>query len=160
MNSFQRDLERIYDSWGKGLFTCALAVTGCRDLAEDALQEAFTRLLRMERAPQNLKAYVFQSVRNTAIDLVRKNQNTIPLSEDYIFNSSDNPRTQTEKREFQTRVAAALKALSEDERETIVQHLYADLTFDEIAGMRQKPPGTVASWYRRGIEKLRQLLEE
>lgn len=29
----------------------------------------------MERAPQNLKAYVFQCVRNAAIDLIRKNQN-------------------------------------------------------------------------------------
>jgi RNA polymerase sigma-70 factor (ECF subfamily) len=160
MKSFQRDLERIYDSWGKALFTYALAVTGCRDLAEDALQEAFTRLLRMERAPDNLKAYAFQCVRNAAIDLVRKNQNTVPLPEDYIFNSSDNPRTQAEKREFQARVAEALKTLSEDERETIVQRLYADLTFEEIAGMRQKPLGTVASWYRRGIEKLKELLEE
>jgi DNA-directed RNA polymerase specialized sigma24 family protein len=62
MNSFQRDLERIYDHWGAALFTCALGVTGCRDLAEDALHEAFTRLLRMERTPQNPKAYVFQYV--------------------------------------------------------------------------------------------------
>jgi len=160
MKSFQRDVEKIYDSWGKGLFTCALSVTRRRDLAEDALHEAFARLLQMERAPDNLKAYAFQCVRNAAIDIVRKNQNTVPLPEDYIFNSSDNPRREAEKREFQTRVAAALKALSEDERETIIQRLYADLTFEEIAGMRQKPLGTVASWYRRGIEKLKELLEE
>jgi len=55
MKSFQRDLKRIYDSWGKGLFTCALSVTGRREMAEDALHEAFARLLQMERAPDKLK---------------------------------------------------------------------------------------------------------
>ena len=49
--------------------------------------------------------------------------------------------------------------LSDDERETIVQHLYADLTFQEIADLRERPIGTIASWYRRGIEKLKGLLE-
>jgi len=33
------------------------------------------------------------------------------------------------------------------------------LTFQEIATLREAPLGTVVSWYRRGLEKLRQKLE-
>jgi len=50
--------------------------------------------------------------------------------------------------------------LSEDESETIVQHLYGNLTFREIAEIREAPLGTITSWYQRGLEKLRAELEE
>ena len=51
-----------------------------------------------------------------------------------------------------------LQQLSSDERETIVLKIYGDLSFHEIADLRQIPLPTVASWYRRGLEKLKTFL--
>ena len=83
-----------------------------------------------------------------------------PIREDDIFESGDNPRESAEKKEFQRRVSQGLLTLSENERETVVQHLFADLTFREISELCETPIGTVTSWYRRGLEKLRSQLEE
>jgi len=152
-------MEGIYDQYGSQLFTCALAVTGCPGLAEDAMHEAFCRGFRLTEIPRNLKAYMFRSVRNAAIDQLRQRRRTRNLSEDYVFASSEDPGELAELKQFRRRVAEALLKLSRDERETIVQHLYADLTFQEIADLRERSIGTIASWYRRGLGKLKDYME-
>jgi len=53
-----------------------------------------------------------------------------------------------------------LAQLRDDERECIVLKLYSGLSFKEIAQTRSALPNTVASWYRRGIQKLRNHFEE
>lgn len=152
-------LETIYREYRQPLFTCALAVTGCPGQAEDAIHEAFCRLLVMERIPSDLKAYVFGAVRNAAIDQLRRNPSMESGDCESIFDPDDGPRQTAGKSEFAAHVHEALLTLSGDERETIVEHLYSALTFREIAEMRAAPLGTVTAWYRRGLEKLRQRLE-
>jgi RNA polymerase sigma-70 factor (ECF subfamily) len=160
MRKLRREMERVYDQHGSQLFTCALAVTRSPELAEDAVHEAFCRGLRLTQEPRNLKAYMFRSVRNAAIDQLRRRSRLTSLTEEYIFDSSAGPSDVAEQRQFARHVAQALLKLSDDERETIVQHLYADLTFQEIADLRERSIGTIASWYRRGIEKLKNLMEQ
>jgi len=159
MRTLRREMERIYDQHRSQLFTCALAVTRRPELAEDAIHEAFCRGLRLTEVPRNLKAYMFRSVRNAAIDQLRRRRRTSSLTQDYIFDSSAGPGELAEQRQFKRLVARALLKLSKDESETIVQHLYADLTFQEIADMRERSIGTVTSWYRRGLTKMKDYLE-
>ena len=123
------------------------------------MHEAFCRLMRLRRRPEHLRAYAFRCVRNAALDLVRQETRTGPLEEDSIFDPARGPRDVAQEREFQDRVHEALGALSANERETIVQHLWGDLAFREIAEVRERSLGTVTSWYRRGLAKLRERLE-
>jgi RNA polymerase sigma-70 factor, ECF subfamily len=153
-------LAQIYREHRQGLFTCALTITRCPERAEDAIQEAFCRLFRSSVRPRRLKAYVFRAVRNAALDqLVRNPACDQPLPE-FVFAASPGPADAMAGGELRQQAAAALVALAPDECETIVQHLYGGLTFREIAEVRQIPLGTVTSWYRRGLEKLRAKLEE
>ena len=68
----RRELERLYRECGQQLFTCALAITCSPSRAEDAVHDAFCRLLRGQAATgteaADLKAYAFRAVRNAAID--------------------------------------------------------------------------------------------
>ena len=152
-------MEIVYDEYSSQLYTCALSITGCCGLAEDAIHEAFCRGLRLKKIPGNLKAYMFRSVRNAAIDQLRKRSRVRSLAEDFIFDSSAGPDEMAEMKQFRRQVAETLMKLSKDERETIVQHLYADLTFQEIADIRERSLGTVTSWYRRGIAKMKDYME-
>ena len=156
--SLKSELEKLFDEYGQALYTCALSVTGCPGFAEDAVQEAFFRVVRVGTVPDNLKAYVFRSVRNIAIDQLRRNARIVEMNQDFIFESSG-PVEDLEAKEFKHRVAEVLQMLSADERETIVQHLYGGLTFREIAEMRGDPVGTVASWYRRGLARMKAHME-
>jgi RNA polymerase sigma-70 factor, ECF subfamily len=159
------ELERIYCQCRQQLFTCALAITGSPAQAEDAVHDAFCQLLRRQAALNDapavdLKAYAFRAVRNAAIDRMRQKMKTTPQPlPDFIFDPTPDQSTSTEASDFQRQVVELLGGLSVDERETIVQHVWGELTFQEIAVVREAPLGTIASWYRRGLEKLRHELE-
>ena len=113
----------------------------------------------MRRRPRRLKVYVFRSVRNAAVDELRRGQMTEMLNESFIFDRQAEPDEAAIRSEFQGHVAEALLSLSQDERESVVQHLYCDLTFREIAQLRGVSINTVSSWYYRGLNRLRGLLE-
>jgi RNA polymerase sigma-70 factor, ECF subfamily len=155
-------LDRIYLENRQQLFTCALAITRSPELAEDAVQEAFCRLFRLDRKPRHPKAYVFRAVMNAARDQVRRLPPASAAAEagESIFDPRPGPPDLAEGWDLRRQVARALEGLSEDERETVVQRIYGGLTFREIARMREAPMGTVAAWYRRGLEKLKRRLEE
>ena len=154
-------LERLFREYGTHLFVSALAVTGCAERAEDAVQEAFCRLFRLRHRPRHLKAYVFRSVRNAAVDQLRRDPpGELQITEALFDPGKNDPGKTAAENEFKHSVALAMKSLTEDQRETVINHLYADLSFREIAMAREISVNTVSSWYRRGIEKLLTLLEK
>jgi RNA polymerase sigma-70 factor (ECF subfamily) len=153
-------LEKLFRRYSSELFVCALAVTGHSERAEDAVQEAFTRLFRLEYCPRHLKAYVFRAVRNAAVDQLRRQQPCGFEFSQSLFDPADGPGKAAVKNELKRSVAEAIGSLSADQRETVINHLWAGLTFREIALSRQLPLNTVKSWYRRGIERLARLLEK
>ncbi len=159
MQALAAELEAIYERSGARLYACALAVTASGSLAEDAVHNAFQRTLKLERRPKHLDAYLFRSVRNAAIDLMRKEGRLTPLEPDMIFECSATQETHVDRAEMLDRVSAGLANLAANERETIMEHLIAELTFREIAELRDRSMGTVTSWYRRGLKKLRDSLE-
>ena len=151
-------LVEVFREHDQRLFTSALVITGSPERAEDAVQEAFYRLFRLRAEPRDLKAYVFRSVRNAALDERRRSSSVGTELGDAIFEPGDGPSDTAATRELVQEVTQAMTQLSEDERETIINHLYEDLTFREIAEIREVSINTASSWYRRGIEKLQRQL--
>ena len=153
-------LEDFYRAYRQQLFTYALAITRCPERAEDAIQEAFYRLFRLTPEPAAVKAYVFRAVRNAALDQSRRAARAgETIVGDSLFDPEPGPQEETAARELRERAAAALRQVSDGEREAIVLHLYGDLTFREIAELCAVPLGTVTARYQRGLRKLRELME-
>lgn len=146
-------LEDLYKTTRHEFFTYALAITGNIPQAEDAIHSAFERLLSSKRRPLNLRPYAFRSIRNAALDQRSK---PTPESVVPITTNNDDPRRVSEHNE----VEEMLKRLSDNEAEAITLKLYGGLSFREIGNVCDVPLHTAASWYRRGIEKLRTLYEE
>jgi RNA polymerase sigma-70 factor (ECF subfamily) len=157
--SLRGALERLFREQNVQLFISALAVTGCPERAEDAVQEAFYRLFRLQCRPRRLKAYVFRCVRNAAVDQLHRSRPAVEIDDDFIFDCGEGPEQTAERNEFRKRVVVALRELSGDERETIISHLFGGLTFREIAIVRETSVNTAWSWYRRGMKRLRRILE-
>lgn len=151
----REDLTKLYDIAGDQLFRCALAVTTSSDLAEDAVHDAFVKVYRLGETPNNLKAYMFRAVRNAAVDIVRRQAKAVQPTSDQLFETSGQVEQLADNGLDMEAVTAALASLSGDERETILSHLIAGQTLREIAEHRDRPIGSIATWYRRGIEKLR-----
>lgn len=150
-------LRAFYVGSRQQLYTYAISITSNRESAEDAIHDVFQRLLRLERLPAELRPYVFRSVRNAALDTLRRTK----ARSDSVFES--NPAVDAaDPREPAPFKAGELEQwlhlLSLDERETIVLKIYDEFTFQQIADLRQVPLPTVASWYRRGLDKLKTII--
>lgn len=148
-------IRKFYEQHRQGLFSYALTLAGDRARAEDAVHAAIEKLVARPLLPLNLKLYTFRCVRNAAVSAWRKNESR---REDYFeieslpANSPDRGRAE--------RLEAALAGLGDDEREVVTLKIFDELTFREIAAIRGANQNTVASHYRRGIEKLRELCAE
>jgi RNA polymerase sigma-70 factor (ECF subfamily) len=160
------DLAEIYARHRQGLFTLALSITRCAAQAEDAVHDAFARLFRAReresgRAVDDPVAYVFAAVRAAAIDQLRRAQRfekaakQRPVS---IFVEDPEARATTAERAES--VSRALDSLAPEQREIVVLRVYAGLSFAQIAGILAEPLPTVASRYRRSLERLKQHLEK
>jgi len=150
-------LRTFYLRHRQELFSYALSITRNRATAEEAVHTAFVRLLEKPRAPLKLKAYVFRSVRNAAIDQWREER---AGRDAYLELAADpggdgGPADRVGEDEALYR---ALFQLSGDERECIVLKIHQGLTFREIAAVRGVSINTAASWYRRGLDKMRAAL--
>ena len=157
----QQQLERIYREHRQGLFTLALSITRCPELAEDAVQEAFARLWRSAVMPEgDVVSYVFASVRNAALDQTRSRRTPgRPPTSIYDVDpvTPDSVAIDAERRQC---VRRAVDALPTRQREAVVMRLYAGLTFRQIAEILGEPLQTVASRYRRALEQIRQSVEK
>lgn len=156
------ELEQLYCQHRQTLFSLALTVTGCAELAEDAVHEAFVRLCRQDARPKgSFAAYVFAAVRHAAIDCRRRQARQKALVESVFeesaarFADHTNPNASAEELSHLTRL---IDALEETIREIIVMKTFGNLTFDEIGQVLKMPGATVATRYRRALLKLEEQL--
>ena len=167
----ETDAGRLYARHRQGLYTLALSVTGRPERAEDAVQEAFARVCRSPAVLAGAGdpvAYVFAAVRNAAVDQVRRpgvTGETIadgrclpPVS---IFNGHvEGPEAAALGAERERSVAAAVEGLPDEQKEVVVLRVYGGLTFAQIAEVTEAPLATVATRYRRALERLKRRLEK
>ena len=147
-------LRSLYAGRRQQLFTYALSITHDRESAEDVIHQVFQRLLKKGALPQNLLPYVFRSVRNAALDDLRRTR----VRASSLFDETemgDSFPSPAGGALLASELEEALNAVSCDEREVIVLRIYNALTFQEIADLRDLPLSTVTSWYRRGLETVK-----
>jgi RNA polymerase sigma-70 factor (ECF subfamily) len=156
-------IEEIYRQHRNGLFTLALSITARPESAEDAVHDAIVRLCRTGKRPSGDQvAYVFAAVRNAAMDQKRRLRSLaagavsiFEVAEPIAGEDSESAMDQVERTRT---VDAAIANLSDEQREAVVMHLYSGLTLAQSAAVLDVPLQTLASRYRRGLEKLREQL--
>lgn len=156
-NPVRPTLESIYREHRQGLFSVALSITRRADRAEDAVHDAFARLCRGDKTMTgDPVAYVFAAVRNAAIDITRKrgesSADLLDQTTVLAANTSEGALIASESNEC---VRAAVESLPVDQREVLVMKLYSGLTFEQIGQAMGEPLSTVASRYRRALDKLK-----
>ncbi len=167
MSDLRSELESIYREHAKGLYSLALSITCCTDLAEDAVHDAFVGMCRRKHRPTTrLTPYVFAVVRNAAIDLRRNNGRQQRLCES-IFNGRVplaagpvSPPDDLLTAERDEALRHAIEELSSQDRETVILKVFSGLTFEEVGQVLSVSPKTIATRYRRALIKLEQRLDD
>jgi RNA polymerase sigma-70 factor (ECF subfamily) len=163
----QSALEEIYSATSAKLFGICLRILGDRKEAEDALQDVYVNLWqRADRYdPERASpiSWLATFARNRAVDRLRTGkirQGAVPVEEAAPIPDAaplaDSLLIDAEK---STQIHACLETLEERQRGAIRAAFFDGYTYAQLAENADVPLGTMKSWVRRGLQKLRACLE-
>lgn len=135
--------------------------------AEDVLQEGFCAIWRKAGSFDDRlgspMTWAVLILRHKAIDRLRVRQRTEKIAERALAwageDFDDSSAQQPAMRERSTLVRGALQALPEEQRGALELAFFSHLTHEEIATRLETPLGTIKARIRRGLLRLRDLLE-
>jgi RNA polymerase sigma-70 factor (ECF subfamily) len=133
--------------------------------AQDIAQEVFLRCWRTQEnlaEIRDLRAWIFRVGLNAAKDLQRSawRRRVRPLlGEEIMLADGVAPGQALEDEESVKRIRQALLGLRPEEKEIFLLRQNGELTYQEIAHMRNCPVGTVKTQMRSALEKLRKVLD-
>ena len=160
----------LYESTSPKLFGFALRILHRRELAEDVLQESFAAVWHSARdyrphlsAPMTWMATI---VRNKAFDALRAADHAIEIDgndfEEAVLRALEDPgATPIEALQISRdakALAACMSELDSVHRQVVGMAFFHDLSHSELAQQLALPIGTVKTWIRRSLERLRTCL--
>lgn len=167
----QAAFRALYRATAAHLLGLAYGILGRRDRAEDVLQEAFMKVWHHAAsynpgvaAPMT---WLINIVRNQAIDKLRvckaERAANVALDDEAMALPDDaerQPLPLLQASLERAQVATCMAQLGAGQRQAIALAYYKGLVHTEIAESLGAPLGTVKTWVRRGIDRLRNCLEQ
>ncbi len=145
------------------IYNLAYRITGNREDASDAAQDAFVRAyqaLPRYREDAAFSTWLHRIATNAALDLVRRRPASTHGELRPEVPAGDDLEAVVDRREITRRVHAALGHLAVEYRTAVVLRDLQGLAYAEIARILQVPLGTVRSRLARGREAMRAQLTD
>jgi RNA polymerase sigma-70 factor (ECF subfamily) len=157
-------LRSVYERQSVRLFGVANAILRDRDVAADAVQDAFVKISRragqFDAARGTAEAWLAGIVRHAALDIIRARGRETPTDDPTLGDEAVAP--EAEERLAATaegrRLRDCLAGLEPKNREGIILAFVHGLSHPQVAERLGTPLGTVKSWIRRGLLALRECL--
>jgi RNA polymerase sigma-70 factor (ECF subfamily) len=161
-------LKVLYRRYEKQIFNFIYKYTGSRGVAQELIQETFTRVWfsahTFDRLRGNFKGWVYTIALNIARNEMSKKEYTYHFLEadegvqyDSNGNTSKNqsPAAIMEQEELRDSIVNALSKLDPSLREVVIMKNYQHLKFREIAEVMKIPESTLKSRYIKAISCLK-----
>jgi len=166
----ERAFAELYRQTSSHLYAVALRMLRDKAAAEDALQEAFVSVWHHAgsyvAAKGRPQTWLTSVVRNRCLDLLRRRvPDTMTLTRDDDEGEFDLPATGPTPVELllsgadAAMVRTCVDALPGGQRQAIALAFFQGLSHSELAAQLREPLGTVKSWIRRGLERLKSCLD-
>lgn len=160
-------LKQLYDATAAKLFGVCLRILSDREEAEDVLQEVYVtiwrRADRYDAARASVTAWASTIARNRAIDRLRARGPLARAEPVEDLQIADEAQASAEALvvagEDAARLAGCLGELDARTQAVIRTAFFEGVTYEALAQRMDAPLGTVKSWIRRGLAKLRGCLE-
>lgn len=160
-------LRELYRRYGAAVFGVAKRVLRDRSLAEDVVQDVFTRFWnepeRFDPDLGSVRAFLVTKAHARAVEIVRSEEARRARQERAVGYDAVGVTYDLEREVWHDFVRAevreALQALDVDRRRAIELAYYEGLTYRDVAQRLELPEGTVKSRIRLGLRDLRRRLE-
>jgi RNA polymerase sigma factor (sigma-70 family) len=165
-------LRLLYERASPKLFGLAMRVVRQREWAEDVLQESFLTIWRLAADYRGTlsppMAWMGLIVRSRALDLLRRRtSDRAQLTQEFdetmaeTFESdAANPMDTADASEQAWALHQCLSRLEGRQREVLSLAYLRELSHGELAEQLKLPLGTVKTWIRRGLDKLRSCMQQ
>jgi RNA polymerase sigma-70 factor (ECF subfamily) len=170
-NGDATSLEVLYDRYVRQCFGLALRLLNNPQIAEEVVQEVFTKLWSRPDSYSATKgkfaSWLLSLVHHRCIDELRRRSNNEARLEDPVTGSlldtqldpAPDPSDQVALMEQQVAVRQALQELVPNQREVLMLAYFGGLSQSQIASELKQPLGTVKTRVRMGLQKLKLLLD-
>ena len=155
----QQKFTRLYEAWEKKLYAVALQILKEPAAAEDALQQCWLKLIQKWELVEQLTfpqagAYAVTTVKNTALDILRKESHTTPMPELW------DPPAPEGGQEGYDYLVELIRALPDKYRLVLEGKYIFEESNQEIGRRLQMKASTVATRAARGRELLLEQLKK
>ena len=159
-------LRQLYQATSAKLFGVCLRILSNRDESEDVLQEVYLtiwrRADRFEAGRASVMTWISTIARNRAIDRLRARgplAYAAPVEEMEIEDETPGAQALLEAAQSGEALAGCLSELDDRTQTVIRTAFFEGVTYEALAQRMDTPLGTVKSWIRRGLLKLKGCLE-
>jgi len=161
-------LEILYDRHSRAVYSLVLRIAQQAASAEEIVQDVFLQLWRKAHLYQPsrgpLEPWLLTLARNRALDHLRlkrekqrRREDTLEIQPAAV--AAPSPEHLMDRQRRAERVRALMASLSEQQRRAIELAFFEGMTHSEISKTLREPLGTVKSWIRSGLLRLREGLE-
>ncbi|MGH2685925.1 MAG: RNA polymerase sigma factor [Actinomycetota bacterium] len=142
------DLEAVYREQASRLWRAVVLYAGDREIASDAVAEAFAQAMRHGASIRDPARWVWRAAFHLALDELEARRRTIELVDERY-----------EMPESLADLVHALRGLSHHQRASVILHDYAGYSRREIAEVLGSSPSAVGVHLFRARRRLRSDLE-
>jgi RNA polymerase sigma-70 factor (ECF subfamily) len=158
-------LQEIYRREAGAMIGIAARIVKRRELAEEVVQESFVAVLRnaarFDPAIGSGRAWLFQIVRNRALNMLRDTSRELPTEENALNAAVDADgdfENAYERLANNSELKRCLEQLEPHRRKGILLAFVEGFSHGEIAATLKVPLGTTKSWLRRSLIALRECM--
>jgi RNA polymerase sigma-70 factor (ECF subfamily) len=159
-------LEEVYSRTSAKLFGLCLRILGDEGEAEDALQDAYIKVWRnagsFDPARSSPITWLAAIARNGAIDRLRsqgKSRSTQPIeAADDVADAGADAFAAASANQEHRRLTGCIAELEARQAWAIRTAFFDGLSYSELAAQSNVPLGTMKSWVRRGLLRLKECL--
>ena len=160
--------RRVYEATSAKLMGVCLRILSDRQLAEDVMQEIYLTVWNKAASFDPGRAspitWLVTIARNRSIDRLRSGaiaRNTVPVDAAYdLADGAPSALDHIELADDAGRLGVCLDELDEKVSRVIRTAFFEGVTYEVLARREETPLGTMKSWIRRGLLKLRSCLEQ
>lgn len=160
-------LHRIFAGTSAKLMSICVRILNDRDEAEDALQEVFisiwNRAGSFDPDRSSPSTWLSTIARNKAIDRLRSRRSRLtgaPIEEAFdLADDAPDAFAAAAERQEGARIQHCLSTLEGRAQAMIRTAFFDGLSYSDLAARAGVPLGTVKSWIRRGLQRLKACLE-
>ena len=160
--------EQLYDRHSRPIYSLVLRILQQAGTAEEVVQDVFLQLWRnaaqydVSRGP--FVPWLFTLARNRALDTLRLKSERQRRREDQTCElppiaSVPQYEQQLDEKRHAEKVRALMASLSPQQKKAIELAYFEGLSHSEIAAALKEPLGTVKSWIRNGLLRLKEELQ-